>query len=107
MLSDHSRRNAMKLRLLGTAAFLLCLSVLGFSQEPDLGTQFPGTVRPQRPAPPSRPAPRLPNGRVSLGPIAGEAGLWLPGPGGTPGEPWPPKVNELPFQPWARELYAY
>lgn len=100
----------MTKRALGlAAASILTLNVLGSGQGPvpDLGNQNPGTVRQQRPAPPSRPAPRLPNGRVSLGPLPGEAGLWLPGPGGTPGEPWPPNVNALPFQPWARELYAY
>ena len=81
-----------------------------FSQEPlpDLGNQNPGTVRQQqRPAPPARPAPRLANGRVSLGPLPGETGLWLPGPGGNPGEPWPPNPQALPFQPWTRELLAY
>src|ERR1700683_4474350 len=80
-------------RVLGSVPLLmLAIGVLGFGQQepvPDLGTQFPGTVRPQRPAPPARPAPRLASGRVSLGPLPGEAGLWLPGPGGTPGEPWP------------------
>lgn len=99
----------MKLRILMSAALMLGFGALAFAQQPDpnLGTQFPGTVRPQRPAPPARPAPRMVNGRVSLGPLPGEAGLWLPGPGGTPGEPWPPRVLELPFQPWARELYTY
>src|ERR1700688_17340 len=97
-------------RLLGLVPLvMLGFGMLAFAQQPDpdLGAQFPGTVRPQRPAPPAGPAPRLASGRVSLGPLPGEAGLWLPGPGGTPGEPWPPKVNELPFQPWARELYTY
>ena len=97
-------------RSIGLAAFfILVTTVFGFAQEPvpDLGTQFPGTTRPQRPAPPARPAPRRPDGRVTLGPLPGEAGVWLPGPGGQPGEPWPPNINQLPFQPWARELYAY
>jgi hypothetical protein len=88
---------------------MLSIGILAFGQDPvpDLGTQFPGTTRPQRPEPPYRPAPRRPDGRVILGPFPGEAGLWLPGPGGTPGEPWPPNINDLPLQPWARELYAY
>jgi hypothetical protein len=100
----------MTQRILGSAVlFMLAISLHSFGQDPvpDLGTQFPGTQRPQRAAPPARPAPRLPDGRVSLGPLPGEAGLWLPGPGGTPGEPWPPKIDELPFQSWARELYTY
>src|SRR5438552_11567792 len=30
------------------------------------------------PAPPARPTPRLPDGRVNLGPPAGEKGIWAP-----------------------------
>jgi len=89
------------------AAFLFAFGVFCFGQDPDLGNQNPGTVRVQRPAPPPRPLPRGADGRVILGPLPGEAGLWLPGPGGTPGEPWPPRNVDVPFQPWARELFAY
>ena len=93
---------------LGLAAGLILVScVFAFGQDPDLGNQNSGTVRPPRRVQPARPAPRGADGRVLLGPITGEAGIWLPGPGGTPGEPWPPKPNDLPFQDWARALFQY
>jgi hypothetical protein len=98
----------MKIAKFGFAAGLIVAScVFAFGQDPDLGNQNPGTVRTQRRVPPARPAPRGPDGRVLIGPTPGETGLWLPGPGGTPGEPWPPKPNELPFQDWARGLFTY
>lgn len=69
---------------------------------------------------PSRPTPRLPDGRVNFGPPPGEAGIFLPanasftnpdnpGRGGLGGAQIPgrPKVSEVPFQPWARALYDY
>ena len=98
----------MKFQKLGLAAGLILVScVFAFGQDPDLGNQNSGTVRPPRRVQPARPAPRGADGRVLLGPITGEAGIWLPGPGGTPGEPWPPKPNDLPFQDWARALFQY
>lgn len=68
-----------------------------------------------------RPTPRRADGRVNLGPAPGEVGLWLPFSGGNerlvnPDNITPqdaarytgrPKFNELPLQPWARELHAY
>src|SRR5690242_15239248 len=85
----------MKIAKMGLAAgLILAFGAFAFGQDPDLGNQNPGTVRQQRPAPPSRPAPRRADGRVSLGPAPGEAGVWLPGPGGNPGEPWPPRSLE-------------
>jgi hypothetical protein len=85
--------------------------------------------RGQRGAPlPDRPTPRTADGRVILGSVPGEEGLWnavdnrlaIPdspdvkgdrdtnanfpaGPGAFP----KPKVSEIPFQPWARVLFAY
>jgi hypothetical protein len=98
----------MKILKFGFVAGLILAScVFAFGQDPDLGNQNPGTARTQRRVPPARPAPRGPDGRALLGPIPGETGLWLPGPGGTPGEPWPPKPNELPFQDWSRGLFTY
>ena len=72
-----------------------------------------------RPAAPSPPTPRYSDGRVNFGPPRGESGIWLPGAGlsvrnqlavesGT--NPLPdlkPRLTEVPFQPWARELYEY
>jgi len=75
------------------------------------------TARPN--AAPAQPAPRNADGRPNFGPPAGESGIWLPGTGlgvrnqlavesGT--NPLPdlkPRLTEVPFQPWARELYEY
>ena len=76
-------------------------------------------------APAAQPAPRWPDGRPNLGPLPGEAGVWLPGNaafadpddpargrGGfgnapVPGAPKKPKLSEVPFQPWARALFDY
>jgi len=78
---------------------------------------------------PSRPTPHWPDGRVNFGAPPGEKGIWMPNgrpilaiPEGTPitagdpqgraafsGPPFPGKLTEsqVPFQPWAREIYAY
>jgi hypothetical protein len=82
----------------------------------------------RREAPPSKPAPRWPNGRIRLGMPPGEKGLWIPygrpilaepetdpaikdgqGRGAFAGPPFPgkPKESEVPFQEWARALYQY
>ena len=55
------------------------------------------------PAAQAEPAPRWPNGRVSLGSTAGKRGYWevRPGLGGVP------RAADVPFQPWARALYQY
>ena len=76
-----------------------------------------------------RPAPRWPDGRVNFGAPPGERGIWQPwgrpllaDPVGIPitvndrqgraafsGPAFPGKLtdDEVPFQPWARTLYAY
>jgi len=67
---------------------------------------------------PSRPSPRWPDGRVNLGTIPGEKGHWIrqgraqlasnpesiiaAGPGGLSTNL---TMADVPFQPWARELY--
>ena len=72
---------------------------------------------------PAGPIPRWPDGRVNLGPLPEESGLWVPidarlsvpdsGPGRGPGAPpdaprYPnPKYSQVPFQPWARALLDY
>jgi hypothetical protein len=110
----------MKTRVFVFAASLIFVaSTSGFAQ---------GGQRGQRGRPPARPAPRQADGRVSLGPLPGELGVWLPGAGGAErlvdfesGDPidaqfpiaaaakFPGKLNvrDVPFQPWAKELYAY
>ena len=69
---------------------------------------------------PSRPAPRWPDGHVNLGTFPGEKGHWIrqgraqlasnpesvitAGPGGFSTNL---TMADVPFQPWARELYHY
>ena len=54
---------------------------------------------------PSRPAPRSADGRMLLGGATPEdKGVWLPGRGGFANPVGDPKL--VPFQPWARALYA-
>jgi hypothetical protein len=61
---------------------------------------------------PARPAPRRPDGRVSLGPAPGEKGFWgsggsiLAGGRGRGGAASSNlTVDQVPFKPWARALY--
>jgi hypothetical protein len=74
-----------------------------------------------RPAPTASgpPAPRYPDGRPNFGAPAGQTGIWLPGAGlgirnqlavESGPNPLPdlkPRLSDVPFQPWARELYEY
>ena len=54
---------------------------------------------------PARPAPRNEAGRVVLGgSTPKEKGVWLPGPGITAVAIKPPE--EVPFQPWAKQVFA-
>lgn len=70
---------------------------------------------------PAKPTPRWPDGRVNMGAAPGQFGLWLPFAGvnerlinpddvDTETEkqnPDRPRFRDVPFQPWARALYAY
>ena len=76
-------------------------------------------VRRGKNRPPSGPTPRLADGRVNLGPAPGEKGVWEGNAGATlatnargldnPAMNLPTnlKIAEVPFLPWARELYDY
>jgi hypothetical protein len=57
---------------------------------------------PAKPIRPVLPAPRWPDGRVSLGAVPGAKGYWelRPGFASRP-------TGTVPFQPWAKELFAY
>ena len=71
--------------------------------------------------PPSRPTPHWPDGRVNLGPLPGEKGVWAGNAGSTLATnvggrgldnnlinlPTNLKIPDVPFQPWARALYDY
>jgi hypothetical protein len=69
---------------------------------------------------PPRPTPYLPDGRVNLGPLPGERGVWEGNAGATlatnvrPGLDNPSmylptniSIADVPFQPWARAIYDY
>jgi hypothetical protein len=58
-----------------------------------------------RQAGPAQPAPRRADGRVILGSATPDRkGVWLPGGGG--GQTTTADRGEIPFQPWARAVYA-
>jgi hypothetical protein len=93
----------------------LLLALLG----PTSFAQNAGRGRPAQNSAPAPPAPRYPDGRINFGPPRGETGIWLPGAGlgirnqlasesGTNQFPdLKPNLRDVPFQPWARELYEY
>jgi hypothetical protein len=70
---------------------------------------------------PAKPTPRWQDGRVNMGAAPGQYGVWLPYSGilerlVNPDDadleaekqfPNRPKFRDVPFQPWARALYAY
>jgi hypothetical protein len=70
---------------------------------------------------PARPVPRRPDGRVILGGLPGETGVWMPfngapervvNPDNLSAEaaaqfPDRPRLSDVPFQPWARALHAF
>jgi hypothetical protein len=58
----------------------------------------PAAAKPSRPV---EPTPRWPDGRVNLGSAPGHKGYWELRPG------FAPRVTNVPFQPWAKELYTY
>ena len=122
----------MKKILLKTALLTLFLaaSISSLAQGAQGGARGGGGGRgAQTPAAPPGPAPRLANGQPNLGPVPGEIGLWEVGPTAIPleradvpedfglfagdmREPTDPflasrpKLSQIPFQPWARALFA-
>ena len=101
-------------------SLFLTLSVLNGVSLCAQGAQGQRGGQGQRGTPaPARPTPRLPDGRVNLGPPTGETGIWTP-PGivqlyiypnsvnrASPGSALPDaiKAEDVPFQPWARALH--
>jgi hypothetical protein len=104
-------------------AAILLLPLLGgssFAQNGGPGPGLNGGGFRRRAQPPARPTPRLPDGRVNLGPIPGEKGVWEGNAGSTLATnirrgidnplmnlPTNLKISDVPFQPWARALYDY
>src|SRR5215475_4440210 len=109
------------MRLEATTRSLLVAALLMMA--PLLSAQNPqrGGGQPQRgAAPPSRPTPRWPDGKLNLGAPPGEKGLWAPAgivqvsvnpnsvnrAGANTHLPNNIKLEDVPFQPWARALHA-
>ncbi len=103
------------------AALLLVTPVLAQAQNgTDLNSGRLAAGPRRRPRPPARPTPHWPDGRVNLGPLPGEKGVWEGNAGSTLATnlrngidnptmnlPTNLKISEVPFQPWARALYDY
>lgn len=102
----------MRTRIVGLAAVLVFPALFAFAQAPAgqapprgqapaAGGQGQGGQRGQRgQAAPARPAPRRPDGRIHLGPLPGEKGLWV---GGITSLALP-AGQQIPYQPWAQAL---
>src|SRR5262245_36812954 len=60
----------------------LCAALILFGTTFCFAQGGQGGQRGQRGRPPAKPAPRTADGKVSLGPLPGELGVWLPGAGG-------------------------
>ena len=93
---------------------------LSFAQAPAQATAQGKGGAGKGKARPSRPTPHWPDGRVNLGPLPGEKGVWSGGAGMTLATnvgrgvdnalvnlPTNMKIPDVPFLPWARALYDY
>jgi len=114
-------RYIMGLAAAAIAAVIFSWAAPSFGQEP---SQNPGVLagkgKGKGKRPPSRPTPHGPDGHVLLGPLPGEKGVWNGNAGATLATnvgrgldnnlvnlPTNLKIPDVPFQDWARELYAY
>src|SRR5271170_1663544 len=102
------------------AALVFCALVLPIrAQDEQPAGLNGGRLERPRNNQPSRPTPHWPDGHVNLGPLPGDKGVWEGNAGATlatnpPGGldnprmylPTNLKISEVPFQPWARDLYA-
>jgi hypothetical protein len=108
--------------VLRPAPFIIALLMAtpAFAQAPPAGPGLNGgRLDRGRSRPPARPTPHWPDGRVNLGPLPGEKGDWEGNAGSTLATnlkgidnprmnlPTNLKIDEVPFQPWARALYDY
>jgi hypothetical protein len=104
----------MNQRVLGSVgALLLVLTPRAFAQAPAAAAPANGQVA--APAPPPPPTPRRADGKPILGTKSGEVALWLPAGGGgerfiapdtAAASPDKLRESEVPFQPWARAIFA-
>ena len=112
----------MRHRLITLAGAMLLLAAPSLLAQGAPGAESSIFAQGDRAKASSRPTPHWPDGRVNLGPIPGETGLWLPidarislpdkGPGRGPGAGKDApryakniKYSAVPFQPWARALF--
>jgi hypothetical protein len=104
----------MVARFVVTLGFVALLPLLSGSTLAQDNEVFLGPTARQTKPKVNRPLPRMPNGTVNLGTIPGEKGHWIR----TRREfaveddtkdllPTDIKVSQIPFQPWAAELFAY
>jgi hypothetical protein len=98
-MKNITRRSALALAI--PAFSITQLSLLAQTSGPAAGRPKAGEAR--------KPAPRNKEGRVTLGSGSGQSGFW--GGGGSivgkrGGLPTNLSVDEVPFQPWAKALYA-
>jgi hypothetical protein len=111
------RRNSLAVFLLISAA---ALALWAQQQEPDLNTGRLSAFKGKGKRGPARPTPHWPDGRVNLGPLPGEKGVWEGNAGATLATnasggldnatmnlPTNLKIADVPFQPWARGVYSY
>ena len=90
-------------------AIVVLLPVLSNAQAP--AGRGRGAAPRSRRHRPGRP-PRLPNGQINLGAVAGQKGFWNSFNGqlvGKTGNALPTNldISEVPFRPWAKALYEY
>ena len=112
----------MRNRLFVIGVPLLIVSAAAFAQDPPPNAGLNGgrLDRRGKARPPAHATPHLPNGQVNMGVEPGQKGLWEGNAGSTLATnlgrgvdnnlmnlPTNMKVPDVPFQPWARELYAF
>ena len=108
----------MRLGWLGSIMALAASAALLFLLAPESAAQGRGKGKAKAP---SRPTPHWPDGRVNLGPLPGEKGVWAGNAGSTLATnvgragldnnfinlPTNLKVPDVPFLPWARAVYDF
>jgi hypothetical protein len=113
-----------------TLTLALHLTPISFAQGRGQGRGGQGRGQGRAEQAPAKPAPRFPDGQINLGQVPGQPGLWDAGPTNIPlarpdtaadfglfaadtrepADPFmaaKPKLSQIPFQPWARALFAY
>src|SRR4051812_20706022 len=91
-------------RIFATAGATIVLALVSFAAVSL--AQAPAPARAAAPKPPSKPTPRLADGKPNLGLTANSRGYWSGGDGPlVQGANFP--LKDIPFQPWAKGLFDY